>query len=103
MPPGPMSVCCNTGLEGISALLGVIGLLIPGMPGDINCEPTDGLPLTGDKLIMAFSISAALLQRCSRTGERAFITICSKAGVMSGRKLRKGGKEKMLGLLLAAS
>src|SRR6266480_1126123 len=58
---------------------------------------------SGGRFITARSISAALLQRCSIAGARAFITTCSKAGEMSGRRVRTGGKEKMPGLLLAAS
>ncbi len=57
----------------------------------------------GGRLIMVRSISSAVAQRCSRFGINALVIICSKAGVISGRNERKGGKEKILGLLLAAS
>src|SRR5213080_1404373 len=99
-PPGPV-VVCRDGLLGV-ILFGVCGLTRRDCPcGGII--PTGGTTLIGGKLMMAFSISPALIQRCSRLGDNAFIITCSKATDISGRNVRIGGNEKMLGLLLAAS
>src|SRR5947209_4715779 len=99
-PPGPV-VVCRAGLLGV-ILLGVCGLTRRDCPCK-GIAPIGGTTFIGGKLMIAFSISPALIQRCSMFGDNAFMITCSKATEISGRNVRMGGNEKMLGLLLAAS
>src|SRR5437762_9025651 len=101
LPPGPV-VECRDGLLGVMLLFGVCGLSRRDCPC-CGIAPVGGVTLIGGRLMMTFSISLALIQRCSMAGANAFMITCSKAIEISGRNIRTGGNEKMLGLLLAAS
>src|SRR6266487_2727823 len=100
-PPGPV-VECRDGLLGVTLLLGVCGLARRDWPS-CGIAPVGGTTLIGGRLMMAFSISLALIQRCSTPGANALMITCSKAIEISGRNVRTSGKAKILGLLLAAS
>src|SRR2546421_11520491 len=100
-PPGPV-VVCRDGLLGVMLLLGVWGLTRREWPC-CGIAPVGGTTLIGGRLMMAFSISLALIQRCSIAGAKALMITCSKAIEISGRNVRTSGKAKILGLLLAAS
>src|SRR5579883_662380 len=77
-------------------ILGVSGL--DGRPPCTGAPALAGGALViGGKANKARSISDAPLQRCSSDGASAFITIWSKAGVISGRSVRNAGKEKIPG------
>src|SRR5260370_6264807 len=92
---GPEPTTTDTGdRSGVSRSAGCEG----------NATPTTcAEAVTGGGLIMARSILAALLPRCSGAGASAFIMTRSKAREMYGRSALTSGEEKRSGLFFAVS